>query len=66
MIDAINKEKVYAKNIFGSKIEYNDFEGRKSFYSGTIVFMLKCTSKFNQHGARNKLINDRIALIEYP
>jgi len=66
IIDVIDEEKVYTKNIVGSNIEYIDFNTRNSFFSGSMVLMLKYTSKFNQHGTQNKLMNDRVVPNECP
>ena len=66
LIDAMKEEEEYTRNIVSSKVKYIDLHARNYFFIGTIVSIIKYTSKFNQHRVRNKLINEGLGLNKYP
>ena len=49
-----------------SKIDMIDIEVRNSFHYGTTPSLLKCITKFNYYGTKNKLINQELTLSQYP
>ena len=50
----------------GSKIEMINIEARNSFYHRTTPSLLKCVAKFNYHGTRNQIINQRLTSSQCP